>query len=251
VPFLSTQGQKRNLMSELAGRTVLVTGASSGLGQACAERMLDKGINVIGWDLRPGDDPRIEWHEVDVSAAESIATAAAFLRPLAGVVTCAGLANRDAANSIEPATFAKLMAVNINGTFLVAQATFDHLVAGAGVLVTIGSVAGREAFNHRVAYCTSKAAVVMLTRCLAIEWAPHGVRAVCICPGFVDVGMAAHGIEGGGNDRMRIVEHTPMGRLTGAGEVASALMFVLSEASSGITGSELYVDGGFAALGGL
>jgi glucose 1-dehydrogenase len=238
-------------MSELAGRTVLVTGASSGLGQACAQHLLDQGINVVGWDVRPGEDPRLDWHEVDVRSPDSIASASAELGPLAGVVTCAGLANRDAATAIEPAAFADLMAVNVNGTFLTAQATFQQLVAGGGVLVTIGSVAGREAFKNRVAYCSSKAAVMMLTRCLAVEWAPHGVRAVCICPGFVDVGMAAHGIEGGGNDRTRILEHTPMDRLTSSSEVVSALMFVLSAASSGVTGSELYVDGGFAALGGL
>jgi len=232
-------------------RVVLITGAASGIGAACAARLLADGYAVVGWDLRAGDDPRIRWHELDVRDASAVGTAAAALPALDGAVTCAGLANREAAVDIAPATFSRLLDVNVDGTFLVAQAAYPALAAGGGTLVTMGSVAGRLAFTDRVAYCASKAAVSMLTRCLAIEWGPHGVRAVCVCPGFVDVGMAAQGIADDAALGRAVLGHTPAGRLTSPAEVAGTVAFVLSDAASGITGSDIYVDGGFAALGGF
>lgn len=232
-------------------RVVLITGAASGIGAACAARLLADGHRVIGWDLRAGDDPRIEWQELDVRAADQVATAATALPPLLGTVTCAGLANRETALDIAPATFSRLLDVNVDGTFFTAQAAYPALVAGGGTLVTVGSVAGRLAFTNRVAYCTSKAAVIMLTRCLAVEWAADGVRALCVCPGFVEVGMAAQGIANDEAMGRSVLGHTPAGRLTSPTEVAGTVAFALSEAASGITGSEIYVDGGFAALGGF
>jgi NAD(P)-dependent dehydrogenase (short-subunit alcohol dehydrogenase family) len=232
-----------------AGRTVLVTGAARGLGLAACAELEKEGYEIIRWDRDSAGDSRVV--EVDVADEASVRGAAKDLPALAGVVTSAGVGSREGLVEISYPEWKRTQDVNVNGTFLTATATLSALEAGRGALVTVGSVNGKLGFTARGAYCTSKAAVIMLTRCLAIDWAPRGVRAVCVCPGFVNAGMAKQGIDKGALDVGAITGHTPLGRLVEDTEVASAISFVLSERASAITGSEILVDGGFVALGGI
>lgn len=229
--------------------TVLVTGSAGGLGGACATYLRQQGYSVIGWDCV--ESPDGSWQRVDLTSFDEVAAAAAGLPPLAGVVNCAGVSNRLSVAELSAQDFANVVGINLGGTFNLAKAVFPALQAAGGTFVGIGSVAGSAAFTNRAAYCSSKAAVIMLVKCLAIEWAQHGVRAVCVSPGFVDAGMSVQGQREGGTSSTAILDHTPFGRLVKAEEFAQTVAFVISDAASGITGSEILVDAGFDALSGF
>lgn len=116
--------------------TILVTGAATGLGSACVDRLSAEGYAVLGWDMRgAGAIAR-----VDVSAFDEVSTAAAALPPLAGVVHCAGLTSRDSIMGSDPEEWARVIAVNLLGTFNVAHATYPLLLAARGTFVALGSV---------------------------------------------------------------------------------------------------------------
>src|SRR5690606_16543269 len=119
---------------------VLITGAASGIGLACAEEFHAAGFTVIGWDLKPGTQDYVRWQQVDVSDWESVAQAGSDLPPLDVVVTSAGLGVRGAVNDLSPETWRRVMSVNVDGTAFTAMAAFESLKAARGTLVTIGSI---------------------------------------------------------------------------------------------------------------
>jgi NAD(P)-dependent dehydrogenase (short-subunit alcohol dehydrogenase family) len=227
--------------------SVLITGIGGGLGGECSRHLAGLGYDVIGWDASVGDN----WQTVDVADGDAVDHAMAGLPPLVGVVHCAGVSNRLSIADLSVNEFARVMRVNAVGTFAVARASYPLLVQGAGAFVAVASVAGSAGFRNRVAYSSSKAAVIMMVKSMAIEWAPAGVRAVCISPGFVDAGMSLQGQQAGATPSDAILAHTPADRLVAVSEFASTVAFALSPAASGITGSEIVVDGGFLALGGF
>jgi NAD(P)-dependent dehydrogenase (short-subunit alcohol dehydrogenase family) len=234
----------------MSAGVVLITGIAGGLGLACAEHLRGLGYDVLGWDAaHPEMDDM--WHQVDVSNPDEVDEAVAGLPPLIAVVNCAGVSNRLSVSDLSVTEFDSILRTNTVGTYAVARSTFPALAAGGGTFVAIGSVAGSLAFRNRVAYCTSKAAVRMLVSCLAIEWAADNVRAVCISPGFVDAGMSAQGQQQGSTSSAVVLSHTPNGRLVRADEVAATVAFVISPGAGSISGSEVLVDGAFAALSGF
>lgn len=229
--------------------TVLVTGLLGGLGSACGEHLVSLGYTVLGWDAEA--DGSGNCARVDVTDLEAVAVAGAELPPLVGVVHCAGISDRRSIDDLTPAEFERVLSVNTTGTYAVARSALAALTAGHGTFVAIGSVAGSAGFRNRIAYSASKAAVAMMVKSMAIEWAERGVRAICISPGFVDAGMSIRGQRAGQTSNSAILDHTPSGRLVSAGEVATAVAFAISGAAAGITGAEIAVDGGFLALGGF
>jgi NAD(P)-dependent dehydrogenase (short-subunit alcohol dehydrogenase family) len=231
--------------------SVLVTGVASGLGKACAEHLRSLGFTVLGWDATVPSEPDDDWTKVDVTSSVDLETASSNLPPLVGVINCAGVANRLSIDEITVEQFSQVLAVNLVGTFAVAKATLSALEAGRGTFVAIGSVAGSSGFVDRSAYSTSKAGVKMLVKSIAIEWAGRGVRALCVSPGFVNAGMSARGQVEGGTSPRAVIDHTPSRRLVEASEIATVVAFAISDAASGMTGSEIIVDAGFNALTGF
>jgi NAD(P)-dependent dehydrogenase (short-subunit alcohol dehydrogenase family) len=224
---------------------VLVTGASGGIGHLLTKRLRERGFTVIGWDMNP--DPDCDPLPVDVGDWESVQRAAEGLpQRLGAVVNCAGAGLRGALLDTSMADFDRLMRVNVTGTAHVAAATHARLAEG-GAFVAVGSVAAQVPMAERAAYCASKAAVAMLSRCLASEWAADGIQVVCVNPGFMDVGMAASSSSSGATSLVDVLARTPTGRLVPADQLLDVFELLVSGKMRGIAGSEITVDEGFTA----
>lgn len=226
---------------------MLVTGAASGLGRAVSELLTASGAAVATLD-------RAETHgplplRTDVSDAESVGAAVAAVVDhfgrLDGVAHCAGVFNNtlDPVHRLSAEAWAGTLDVNLNGSFHVAQASLPHLMESRGRIVFVGSVAGRFPQPGGAAYSASKAAVAALARSIALEYAPHGVTANCVMPGYMDTGMTAF-LEDRPALRERIAERIPLERFAHPDEVARVVCALLTDTSSYLTGQEVVVDGG-------
>lgn len=227
---------------------MLVTGAASGIGAACADEFRSEQWHVICWDAASGGEGGVV---VDVTDDDAVGRAAAELPPLDAVVHCVGIGNRESAQSVELSEWVRVLDVNLVGAFIVARHTFTALAAQHGSFIGVASIAATRWFRNRSAYCASKAGLVALVGCLAIEWAEHGVRAFSVSPGFTDSPMAQAGIATGLTSMEDIVRHTPQRRLMDASEIAAAIRSLTGPEFRGLTGSDVLIDGGFASLSGF
>jgi NAD(P)-dependent dehydrogenase (short-subunit alcohol dehydrogenase family) len=242
----------------LDGCVALVTGAASGIGREIALGLAEAGADVGCVDL-PGSDiagtvaaigGRAVAAPADVTdpaaVAAAVETVEAQLGPLRLAVNCAGIANAAPAEEMPLAQFQKVMQVNVDGVFLCCQAEGRALLRnGGGAVVNIASMSGTIVNRDllQVHYNASKAAVVHLSKSLAMEWAPRGIRVNSISPGYTATPM---------NTRPEVAEQvkrfeadTPLGRMASPAEMVGPAVFLLSEAASFCTGVDLIVDGGF------
>lgn len=232
-------------------RVALVAGAAGGLGGAIARRFLEEHWSVLGWDLRPASDERVTSSIVDLTDDDALLSAASGLPPVGAVVNSTGLASRTPVSELTSEELERILRVNVTAAFALSRAVLPALQASGGTLIHIASIGGHAGFRDRLAYDTSKSALLALSRHLAIAWAPLGVRVLTVSPGFVSTGMAAEGIAQGLTDPSEIIRHTPLGRLVEPSEVASVVVRLAGSDFSAVTGSDVLVDGGFAALSGF
>jgi NAD(P)-dependent dehydrogenase (short-subunit alcohol dehydrogenase family) len=158
------------------------------------------------------------------------------------VANVAGIALSKPFRETDPEDWARILGVNLTGTFLVTRACIDALVATRGVVVNVASLAGISGIAGMSAYCASKGGVVMLSRALAREYGPAGVRVNCVCPGAVDTAItrALHG-------ETPPPATSPLGRRAETAEIAAAIAYLASDEAGFVTGSVLVVDGGSQA----
>lgn len=251
-------------MGILERRAGLVTGGTTGLGFAIAERFLDEGARVVvtGRDALIGVAAEAELREhgeihfVEADAADEAAIAASVDRTielLGGLdilVNNAGIGVVSGVLDTPTIDFDRVMAVNVRGYYLYAKGAFPYLRERGGCMIHISSDAGVLGEDEIGAYSVSKAAVIMLSNMLAVECGREGVRSNCICPGDVVPGMrhmAPPGEEGRHVDDPATWNLPPIGRLGQAGDVAEAALFLASEASAFCNGANLLVDGGMRA----
>ncbi|PXY23372.1 hypothetical protein BAY59_27220 [Prauserella coralliicola] len=231
--------------------TTLITGGARGIGAACAQRAVERGDIVVVWDraepVRPIDGVRYE--RLDVRDAEGVEAAAARHTSLGLVVNAAGITGFGAADELDPRVWADVLETNLHAPFLVARAVFGALRRAGGSLVNIGSITAHVPGRGRVAYCTSKTGVLMLTRVLALEWADHGIRVNSVSPGYTRTRMVVDAIERGHLDEERILRRTPQRRMAEPEEIAAAVFALTGPAFGHVTGQELVVDGGWSANG--
>ena len=248
----------------LAGRVALITGAASGIGKATAQRFLAEGARVAAADangdgLAAGFDGRDGVIAVagDVAQpADAARMAAAAVEAFGGIdilVNCAGIARYTTFLELPLAEWQDVQDVNSTGTFLMAQAVARHMVTShpegrTRAIVNIASVEAHVVLasegHPQVHYNASKGAVHMITRALAVELAPHGIRVNSICPGVTETPLASFALSNA-EKRASIEKLVPLGRVGQPGEIAAAALFLASEDASYITGEALVVDGGF------
>jgi NAD(P)-dependent dehydrogenase (short-subunit alcohol dehydrogenase family) len=241
-------------------RVALVTGAGRGIGQDVAVALARDGwdVAVLG---RGADGLAATLEQVHASGARGLAvtadvrvpneTAAAggeveqTLGPIRALVNNAGVQRLSSALDVTESDWDTVFETNLKGAFFCAQAVGRQMVSrGAGAIVNVASAAAVVAMAGRIAYASSKAGMVMMTRALALEWAAHGVRVNAVAPTFVETEMGRLTLELPGM-REEIVGRIPMGRLAGVGDVVGAVRFFLDDsASSFLTGQLLAIDGG-------
>jgi meso-butanediol dehydrogenase / (S,S)-butanediol dehydrogenase / diacetyl reductase len=240
-------------VGRLDGKVALVTGAASGIGLACARRFGDEGAKVVGVDLQPGPDGDVR--VADVADESSIRDAVdAVVRDhgrLDVVLNAAGVAGGGPIHLLDAAEWERVIRVNLTGTFLVCKHALTHMVEQrSGSLVNIASIEGVEGTEGGSSYNASKGAVVLLTKNLAIDYGRVGVRANCICPGFIEgttMFESVMSLEGMAHVREQYRESHMLGRFGRPDEIASAAAFLASDDASFVTGHALVVDGGFTA----
>ena len=247
---------------DLTGRVVVVTGGGGGLGSAMARGIAGAGgaVAVADSDLAGAERVAAELVVggaravavgVDVTDRASVATmvetVTGRLGAIDGLVNSHGVTRRGAAADYKLEDWEWILAVNLTGTFLSCQAVGAAMLArGRGRIVNIASIAGHIGYPGAVAYAASKGGVVMLTRQLAVEWAPRGVHVNAIAPSWFQTSWASL-VDQVPGYRDRVMARIPLGRFGEPHELAGAAVFLLSDAASMVTGHILAVDGGVLA----
>lgn len=247
--------------NDLTGRVALITGGGSGLGRAMAWGLACHGANIAIVDrdaaiaercareISSGSGTRAVAVRADVSSEEDVEQATnqviQDLGPIDILVNNAGHNIRKPLIDFSLAEFDSLHEVHVRGTFLFCRAVGRTMQARRrGTIINIASVLGHIAAQNVAPYAAAKAAIVQLTKVLALEFAEHGIRVNSIAPGYIDTPLTRQHAT---DVRERITRTTPLGRFGEARELIGPVVFLASEASSFITGSSLIVDGGWTA----
>ncbi|HUF85044.1 MAG TPA: SDR family NAD(P)-dependent oxidoreductase [Acidimicrobiia bacterium] len=253
------------MTERLAGHSVLVTGAASGMGRSTTVRLVAEGATVTAVDR---DEAGIEEtvkltdaadrvlactadvsREADVVAAIDAAVEANT--SLSGVVTCAGIFHP---GDLKPAAdvtlddFLHVIGVNLAGTFLAIKYALPHLVEAGGSIVTIASTAAIRGHGFGSGYTASKGGVDALTRLVATQYGKQGVRANCICPGGIDTPMTAGRFLTPGATEV-FEKRVPLARVGQPDEIAAVAAFLLSDDAAYLSGQTVAVDGGSTIAG--
>jgi NAD(P)-dependent dehydrogenase (short-subunit alcohol dehydrogenase family) len=246
---------------DLSGRVVLVTGASSGIGRDTALLLSQLGARLV---LAGRDSGRLneafselagEGHIIesfDLSAAEQIPRwikgVASNVGPLSGAVHCAGVHSHRPLRILDVGKFEEVQRINATASMMIAKGFRQKgCCAASGSIVLLSSVAGIVGQPGIAAYASSKAAVLGLTRCLALELAPEHIRVNCVAPAMVKTEMADQLFKSLSPEQVTSIEQAhPLG-IGRPRDVAHAIAFLLSDAARWITGSVLVVDGGYTA----
>jgi len=245
-----------------AGKTAVVTGGSSGIGGAIVEKLVSEGARcaIISRDARKAeaflsrfpDRDLAVWWSADVSDPDQVGhtvdQAAARFGKIDFLVNAAGINLRKPALEYEPREWKRILDINLSGTFYMCQCVGRIMKAsGKGSIVNIGSMTSHFVVPHVAPYAASKGGVMQLTRALAVEWAPYGIRVNQVSPGYIETPLATEVIARK-KYRERIIERTPLGRWGTPADVVNTVAFLLSDESDFITGQIIGVDGGI--LGG-
>jgi NAD(P)-dependent dehydrogenase (short-subunit alcohol dehydrogenase family) len=248
----------------LEGRVAVVTGAAQGIGASCARRLAGDGAAVALWDIADATGQaladelvaggaRAHYVHCDVSRKADVDAALASSQQALGTVDAlvnnAGIFKAADFLDITEADWDAVIAVNLTGAFLVAQAVSRVMAThGGGAIVNMSSVNGVMAIPSIASYNVSKGGIDQLTRVMALALADRGIRVNAVAPGTIATELAQRAVLGSEAARQRIMSRTPLQRLGDPQEIADVVAFLLSSASNYLTGEIVYADGGRRAL---
>lgn len=237
----------------MTARTVVITGAASGIGHATAELFRDLGDSVHGLDISPTVPDGVTYVECDLGSKASIDAAVAECAAGGGIdvlANVAGIVQFGRFEGITEEEWDRVHAVDLKGPFFLIQAAIPHLRAVGGNIVNVSSVAGNVAQAYSAAYSAAKGGLTQLTRALALELSPEGIRVNAICPGTVATPLVDHvatifpsDLDPRVADRLMMMLPGPA--ITPA-EIGSAIVYLASPSARMITGTVLAFDGGMS-----
>jgi NAD(P)-dependent dehydrogenase (short-subunit alcohol dehydrogenase family) len=249
-------------MRRLEGRIALVTGSGSGIGRAMVQALAEEGAHVYVTDVngvaaeavaaeivKAGHSARAI--TADVSLGQDVTAMFRAVEKSHGrldvLVNNAGLNVHSDFRHLSDADWARIREVNLDGVVRVARDGFSLLKAsGRGSLINVASIMAHRGLRPLTAYSATKGAVTALTRGLAVEYAPFGIRVNALCPGFVHTPLTARALRNPAIEKA-LVDSTALKRLGAPEEIARAALFLASDDASYVTGAELAVDGGMSA----
>ena len=245
-----------NQAFDLTGRCAVITGGAAGIGLACASLLVERGARVVLLDR----DPAVvevaaglgqghlglvaDLRQLD-SVQAAIDEAHAGLGRIDYLVNSAGVALLDKALDVSENAWDTTLDINLKASFFVAQACARHMIEqGGGRIVNLASQAAVIGLDRHVAYCASKAAVVGMTKVLAMEWAPHGINVNAVSPTIVETALGKKAWAGELGERAKL--QIPVGRFAQPEEIAGLVLYLVSDAAKMITGENVVIDGGYS-----
>lgn len=245
-------------MFSLTGKTAIVTGSARGIGQAIAIELARHGANVVITDIIPGNATvnkikalkrKSFFIKADVSKKQEVEnlineTLKQF-KKIDILVNNAGIFQPSPTETLKEEDWEKTININLKGYFLCAQAASKYMLKRKkGVIINIASVAGLEGYAQGASYCASKGGIINLTNSLAAEWGPKGIRVNSICPGVIETAMTK-GMLTNKKTKQGMLMKIPLKRTGKPIDIAGAAVFLASDDSSYITGTEIIIDGGW------
>ena len=240
-------------------RVALVTGGGTGIGAAVARRLSLDGYEVAVTGRRAGPIEEVAAEVDGLAVVADAGVAGDAMRAVAetvdrfggldALVLNAGVGGVGSLLDLGPDVFEEVLRINVTGAFLTARAAIPHLLERRGAIVSIASVSALRAAPESLAYCSSKAALAMLTQCIALDHGSDGVRANCLCPGWVRTPMADSEVDALGLDSREgayavATQDVPLRRPSEPEEIAAAVAWLLSDDASYLNGAVIPVDGG-------
>jgi NAD(P)-dependent dehydrogenase (short-subunit alcohol dehydrogenase family) len=246
---------------DLEGKTVLVTGASRGIGRAIALACAGAGADMIVGVRKASDGEALRAEieglgrkavavEMDLAVLATVRAGVAEAHKAFGridvLVNNVGIGPENMIENVTEADFDYTVNINLKGTFFTTQAVGKLMIAQkSGRIINISSQAGSVVLPGEAVYCMSKAAINHLTRCLAVEWAPHGINVNSVAPTFIWTDGTRPSLEDP-KFHAHVLKHIPLGRIGDPIDVAGTVVFLASPASALITGANIVVDGGWS-----
>ncbi|AZD87034.1 Ribose ABC transporter, periplasmic ribose-binding protein RbsB [Pseudomonas chlororaphis subsp. aureofaciens] len=241
---------------DLSGRCAVITGGAAGIGLACATLLVERGAKVALLDR----DPEVveiaarlggghlglalDLRQLD-QVQPAVDRVAEYFGRLDFLVNSAGVALLDKALEVNENAWDTTLDINLKASFFVAQACARHMLErGSGRIVNLASQAAVIGLDRHVAYCASKAAVVGMTKVLAMEWAAHGINVNAVSPTIVETALGKKAWAGELGERAK--SQIPVGRFAQPEEIAGLVLYLLSDAAQMITGENVVIDGGYS-----
>ncbi len=255
------------MSNRFQGKQAVITGGATGMGYDIARHLGMEGASLAILDINEAaladatqalraDGIVVKAYQVDISNPDEVADTfsrliADFNGSLDILINNAGIAEFGTVETTESDVWIKVMAVNVNGTYLCAKSALPAMKQHGGTIVNFGSVAGMVGIPNMAVYCASKAAVIGLTKQMAVDYSKLGIRVNCICPGMIaDTDMGRQILATDGSEEMmklRLSKY-PIGRFGESEEIVAAVLFLASDEASFVCGSAFTVDGAMTAL---